>query len=72
MAQAYAQMEGVDFDETFAPITRLEVIHHLLSISCIRKFKLYQMDVKSAFLNRYLNEEVYVVLPKGFIDLEYL
>ena len=72
MAQAYAQMEGVDFDETFEPVARLEVVCFLLSISCIRKFKLYQMDVKSAFLNRYLNEEVYVVLPKGFIDLEYL
>ncbi|KAA0065523.1 gag-pol polyprotein [Cucumis melo var. makuwa] len=60
VAQGYAQVEGVDFNETFAPVAKLEAIRLLLSISCIRKFKLYQMDVKSAFLNGYLNEEVYV------------
>ncbi|KAL0548904.1 hypothetical protein IC582_013381 [Cucumis melo] len=46
VAQGYAQVEGVDFDETFAPIARLEAIRLLLSISCFRKFKLFQMDVK--------------------------
>ena len=66
MAQGYSQVEGVDFDETFALVARLEAICLLLSISCIRKFKLYQMDVKSAFRNGYLNEEVYVAQPKGF------
>ncbi|TYK22560.1 F5J5.1 [Cucumis melo var. makuwa] len=64
-------IEGVDFDETFAPVTRLEAIRLLLGISCIRKFKLYQIDVKSAFLNGYLNEEVYVAQPKGFVDSEF-
>ena len=72
MAQGYAQVEGVDFDETFALVTRLEAIHLLLGISCIRGFKLYQMDVKSVFLNGYLNEEVYVAQPKGFIDSKFL
>ncbi|KAA0032129.1 uncharacterized protein E5676_scaffold186G00050 [Cucumis melo var. makuwa] len=69
--KGYAQVEGVDFDETFAPVARLEAIRLLLSISCFRKFKLYQMDVKSAFLNGYLNEEVYVAQPKGFVDFEF-
>ena len=68
VAQGYTQIEGVDFDETFAPVARLESIRLLLGIACILKFKLYQMDVKSAFLNGYLNEEVYVEQPKGFED----
>ena len=68
VAQGYTQIEGVDFDETFAPVARLESIRLLLGVACILKFKLYQMDVKSAFLNGYLNEEVYVEQPKGFVD----
>ncbi|MCI26005.1 gag-pol polyprotein, partial [Trifolium medium] len=68
VAQGYTQVEGLDFDETFAPVARLESIRPLLGVACILKFKLYQMDVKSAFLNRYLHEEVYVEQPKGFID----
>ncbi|PNY11358.1 gag-pol polyprotein, partial [Trifolium pratense] len=68
VAQGYAQIEGVDFDETFAPVARLESIRLLLGVACILKFKLFQMDVKSAFLNGYLNEEVYVEQPKGFVD----
>ncbi|KAL0561561.1 hypothetical protein IC582_001995 [Cucumis melo] len=71
VVQGYAQVERVYFDETFAPISRLESINLLVGISCIQRFKLYQMDVKSAFLNGYLNEEVYVAQPKGFIDSEY-
>ncbi|KAA0037814.1 gag-pol polyprotein [Cucumis melo var. makuwa] len=67
VAQGYAQVEGIDFDETFAPVARLEAIRLLLGISCIHKFKLYQMDVKSAFLNGYLNKEVFVAQPKGFV-----
>ena len=68
VAQGYTQIEGVDFDETFAPVARLESIRLLLGVACILKFKLYQMDVKSAFLNGYLNEEAYVEQPKGFVD----
>jgi len=68
VAQGYTQIEGLDFDETFAPVARLESIRLLLGVSCILKFKLFQMDVKSAFLNGYLNEEVYVEKPKGFVD----
>ena len=68
VAQGYTQVEGLDFDKTFAPVARLESIRLLLGVSCILKFKLFQMDVKSAFLNAYLNEEVYVEQPKGFVD----
>lgn len=61
-------MEGVDFDESFAPVAKLESIHILLSIACIMDCKLYQMDMKCAFLNGFLNEEVFVEQPKGFQD----
>jgi hypothetical protein len=68
VAQGYTQVEGIDFDETFAPVARLESIRVLLAIACHLGFKLYQMDVKSAFLNGLLQEEVYVEQPKGFQD----
>jgi len=71
VAQGYTQIEWVDFDETFAPVARLESIIIMLSISCHLGFKLYQMDVKSAFLNGILQEEVYVEQPKGFMDPHY-
>ena len=61
-------MEGVDYDETFVPIACMESIRILLALACHLKFKLYQMDVKTTFLNRLLKEDVYVAQPKGFID----
>ncbi|RVW20081.1 Retrovirus-related Pol polyprotein from transposon RE1, partial [Vitis vinifera] len=71
VAQGFKQIEGIDFDETFAPVARLESIRILLAVACVWKFKLFQMDVKSAFLNGILNEEVYVEQPKGFQDPRY-
>ena len=68
MAQGYTQVERIDFDETFAPVARLESIRLLLAVACWLSIKLYQMDVKSAFLNGLLNEEVYVEQPIGFQD----
>ena len=68
VAQGYNQVEGVNFDETFSPIARIESTRVLLALACHLKFKLYQMDVKSAFLNGFLNEEVYVGHSKGFVD----
>ncbi|GKC51028.1 copia protein [Tanacetum coccineum] len=59
VAQGYNQQEGINYDETYAPVTRLESIRIL-----------FQMDVKSAFLNGFINEEVYVAQPPGFIDFE--
>ncbi|CAI8593866.1 unnamed protein product [Vicia faba] len=64
----YTQIEGVEIDETYALVARLESARLLLGIACILKFKLFQMDINSAFLNGYLNEEVYVEQPKGFVD----
>ena len=61
-------MEGIDFNETFTPVVRLESIMILLTITSHLNFKLYQMDVKSAFLNGMLQEEVYVEQSKGFVD----
>ncbi|TYK16303.1 gag-pol polyprotein [Cucumis melo var. makuwa] len=66
--QGYSQIEGLDFGETFALVSRLKAIRLLMSYACFRRFKLFQMDVKSAFLNGYLSAEVYVVQPKGFVD----
>ncbi|GJR86998.1 copia protein [Tanacetum coccineum] len=68
VAQGYNQQEGTYFDETYAPVARLESIRILLAYACAHNFKLYQMDVKSAFLNRFINEEVYVAQPPRFID----
>ncbi|GKA40991.1 retrovirus-related pol polyprotein from transposon TNT 1-94 [Tanacetum coccineum] len=68
VAQGYNQQEGIDYDETYAPVARLESIRILLAYACALDFKLYQMDVKSAFLNGVINEEVYVAQPPGFID----
>ncbi|GJU94469.1 retrovirus-related pol polyprotein from transposon TNT 1-94 [Tanacetum coccineum] len=62
--------EGIDYDETYAPVARLESIRILLAYACALDFKLFQMDVKSAFLNGFINEEVYMAQPSGFIDFE--
>jgi transposase InsO family protein len=71
VAKGYSQVEGLDFGETYAPIARLESIHILLAYATYHGFKLYQMDVKSAFLNGPIKEEVYVEQPPGFEDSEY-
>ena len=68
VAQGYTQVEGIDFDETVAPIARLESTRIILAIAGHLNFKLYQLDVKNAFLNGMLQEEVYVEQPKGFVD----
>ena len=58
--QEYNKKEGIDFDETYAPVARLESIHILLAYAYFMDFKLYQMDVKSAFLNGFIKKTVYV------------
>ncbi|GJT78117.1 retrovirus-related pol polyprotein from transposon TNT 1-94 [Tanacetum coccineum] len=70
VSQGYNQQEGIDYDETYAPVARLESIRILLAYACALDFKLFQMDVKSAFLNGFINEEVYVAQPPGFIDFK--
>ena len=66
VAQGFCQKEGIDYEETIAPVARLEAIRILLAFAALNRFKLYQMDVKSAFLNGYTEEEVYVRQPPGF------
>ena len=68
VAQGFTQIEGLDFGETYAPVARLESIRILLAYAAHHGFKLYQMDVKSAFLNGSLSELVYVEQPPGFED----
>ncbi|KAJ9552804.1 hypothetical protein OSB04_016849 [Centaurea solstitialis] len=68
VAQGYRQEEGIDYDETFAPVARLEAIRRFLAYAAHMKFQVFQMDVKSAFLNGKLTEEVYVAQPPGFTD----
>nr|GEZ04134.1 retrovirus-related Pol polyprotein from transposon TNT 1-94 [Tanacetum cinerariifolium] len=70
VAQGYNQQEGINYDETYASVGRLESIRILLAYACALDFKLFQMDVKSAFLNGFTNEEVYVAQPLGFNDFE--
>ena len=70
VAQGYNQEEGIDFDETFAFVVRIEAIRLLLAFACHMNFKLFQLDVKSAFLNGFIQEEVYVEQPPGFEDHE--
>jgi len=68
VAKGYNQEEGINYGETFAPVARLEIVRLLLAFACMSGFKLFQMDVKSAFLNGIINEEVYVEQPPGFED----
>jgi hypothetical protein len=71
VAQGYSQVEGLDFGETFAPIAHLEAIRILLAFATSKGFKLYQMDVKSAFQNGVMQEEVYVRQPPSFESPKY-
>jgi hypothetical protein len=71
VAKGYSQVKGLDFDETYAPVARLESIRILLAHATYHGFKLYQMDVKSAFLNGPIKEDIYVEQPPGFEDSEY-
>ena len=65
--KGYSQRAGIDYDEVFAPVARLETIRLLISLSAQNGWRIYQMDVKSAFLNGFLKEEVYIEQPKGYI-----
>jgi hypothetical protein len=71
VAKGFSQVEGLDFGETFPPVTRREAICILLAYASCYDIKLYQMDVKSAFLNGFINELVYVEQPPGFEDPRY-
>nr|GFA44678.1 retrovirus-related Pol polyprotein from transposon TNT 1-94 [Tanacetum cinerariifolium] len=71
VAKGYAQEEGIDFEESFAPVARLDAVPIFVSYAAHKSFPIYQMDVKMKFLNGPLKEEVYVTQPDGFVDLDH-
>ncbi|GJZ28694.1 retrovirus-related pol polyprotein from transposon TNT 1-94 [Tanacetum coccineum] len=71
VAKGYRQEEGIDFEESFAPIARLEAVQIFITYTTHKNITIFQMDVKKAFLNGPLKEKVYVSQPEGFIDLEF-
>ncbi|GKE57645.1 retrovirus-related pol polyprotein from transposon TNT 1-94, partial [Tanacetum coccineum] len=68
VAKGYRQEEGIDLEESFAPVARIEAIRMFIANAAREKMTIYQMDVKTAFLNGELKEEVYVSQPEGFVD----
>lgn len=70
VAKGYAQKEGVDYEEVFTSVARMETVKVLLALAAHGNWEIYHMDVKSAFLNGALLEEVYVKQPPGFINKE--
>nr|GEW52440.1 cullin-3A-like [Tanacetum cinerariifolium] len=71
VAQEHKQEEGINYDEVFSPVARIEVIRIFLAFTSYMGFIVYQMDVKSAFLYGTIDEEVYVIQPPGFLDLKF-
>ena len=71
VVKSYCQQEGIDYEETFAPVARLEAVHIFLAYATHKNFDVFQMDVKCAFLNGELEETVYVEQPPGFINTEF-
>ncbi|GJU52251.1 gag-pol polyprotein [Tanacetum coccineum] len=68
VAKGYAQEEGIDFEESFTPVARLEAVRIFVAYAAHKSFPIYQVDVKTVFLNGPLKEEVYVAQPDGFVD----
>ena len=68
VAKGYRQVQGVDYDETFSPVAKLKSVRIILAIAAYYDYEIWQMDVKTAFLNGYLKEELYMMQPEGFVD----
>ncbi|GJT01119.1 retrovirus-related pol polyprotein from transposon TNT 1-94, partial [Tanacetum coccineum] len=71
VTKGYGQEEGIDFEESFAPVARLEVVRIFVAYAAHKNFLIFQMDVKTAFLNGPLKEEVFVQQPDGFVDPDF-
>nr|GEU86762.1 putative retrotransposon protein [Tanacetum cinerariifolium] len=71
VAKGYTQTPGIDYEETFSPVVDIRAIKILVAIAAYYDYEIWQMDVKTAFLNGYLNEEVYIEQPEGFVNLKY-
>ena len=68
VAKGFRQVQGVDYDETFSPVAMLKSVRILLAIAAYFDYEIWQMDVKTTFLNGNLTEDVYMIQPKGFVD----
>ncbi|KAK1440871.1 hypothetical protein QVD17_06703 [Tagetes erecta] len=71
VVKGYTQIEGIDYEETFSPVAMIKSIRILLAIAAYYDYEIWQMDVKTAFLNGHLSEDVYMVHPEGFVDPKY-
>ena len=67
VAKGYSQKEGIDYEDSFSPISKLNTIRLMIALATKHSWKLHQLDVKSTFLNGELKEEVYLVQPEGFV-----
>nr|GEU32999.1 hypothetical protein [Tanacetum cinerariifolium] len=68
VAKGYTQLHGVNYEETFSPVADIRAIRILISIAAYYDYEIWQMDIKTAFLNGYLDEDIYMVQPEGFVD----
>ena len=68
VAKGFRQVQGVDYDETFSPVTMLKSVRIMLAIAAFYDYEIWQMDVKTAFLNGFLEEELYMMQPEGFVN----
>mgnify|MGYP000591965270 CR=1 FL=1 len=68
MAKGYAQKHGINYDETFAPITKMTIVRVVMAVAAMKGWHLHQMDVKNALLQDDLEEQVYMVQPLGFLS----
>ena len=68
VAKGFRQVQGVDYDETFSPVAMLKSVQIMLAIAAFYDYEIWQMDVKTTFLNGYLKEELYMMQPEGFVD----
>ncbi|GJV99321.1 retrotransposon protein, putative, ty1-copia subclass [Tanacetum coccineum] len=71
VAKGYTKLYGVDYEETFLPVADIRAIRILISITAYYDYEIWQMDVKTTFLNGYLDEDIYMVQPEGFVDLNH-
>ena len=66
--RVFGKVQGVDYDETFSPVAMLKSVRIMLAIAAFYNYGIWQMDVKTAFLNGYIKEELYMKQPEGFVD----
>ena len=66
--KSFSQVQAVDYDEIFSPVAMLKSVRIMLAIAAFCDYEIWQMDVKTAFLNGYLKEELYMMQPEGFVD----